>query len=64
MTDPKLHKVVSEDLVHVARIVDILRTKYGPQRAAFMLEQVAKALRTGQYPNDGKAREIFTMRDQ
>ncbi len=63
MTDPvKLHKVVPEDLYRIAQIVDILRARYGPTRAAYMLEQTAKAIRTGKFPNGGKSRELFTGR--
>ena len=57
--EKKMHKVVPEDLYRVAQIVDILRAKYGPTRAAFMLEQVANSLRTGKYPGGRKPGEHF-----
>lgn len=63
-TPPKLHKVIPEHLFAIAQMIDALRVLYGPAHAAHILETCAKALRTGRFPNAGKEREIFLMKDK
>jgi hypothetical protein len=48
--ETKLHGVVPEDLYKIAQVIDTLRQRYGPKKAAYILRTVAKALETGKYP--------------